>query len=266
MVADSAGSADAPGTGSGGERCHRWVRSMDDAVELLDLLFDEAADRWSSRGAGWWDAFYADRERPVPFFQDAPDESLVAWQHAGLLDVTDGTDVLELGCGPGRNAIWLAGLGGRVDALDLSGEAVQWARERAAAADVVVRFEQADIFTWDPPHRYDLVVDSGCFHHLPPHRRATYLALLRRVLRPGGRFALACFADDGPEGLTGTTASDVDLYRTGSLHGGVAYSADDLRAIFAAVDEVEIRRMQSRSGDDDAFGQDFLWAALFRAR
>lgn len=248
-------------------RPRRWVRAVDDALDLLDTLFDEAADRWSDRGgAAWWDDFYADRGRPVPFFRDAPDESLLAWQRAGLLDAAPGTAVLELGCGPGRNAVWLAQQGASVHALDLSPEALAWGRERADAAGVAVRFERADVLRWSPPaDGYDLVVDSGCFHHLPPHRRITYLALLRRALRPGGRFALACFAVGGPDGVTGTSASDLDLYRAGSLGGGLAYTEDDLRALFTGLTPVEIRRMRDLPDDAPTFGRDFLWAALFRA-
>lgn len=245
----------------------RWVRTVDDALDLLDTLFDEAADRWSDRGGtAWWDALYGNRDRGIPFFRDAPDESLVAWQDAGRLGVGSGTAVLELGCGPGRNAVWLARQGADVHALDLSPEALAWGRERADAAGVEVRFERADVLRWTPPPAgYDVVVDSGCFHHLPPHRRVTYLALLRRALRPGGRFALACFAAGGPDGVTGTSASDLDLYRTGSLGGGLAYTGDDLRGIFEALTPVELRRMRDLPDDAAAFGRDFLWAALFRA-
>lgn len=243
------------------------MRTADDALDLLDHLFDQAADRWSERGgAAWWDGFYADRVRGIPFFRDAPDESLVAWQEAGLLGVTQGTTVLELGCGPGRNAVWLARHGAAVHALDLSPEALEWGKERATAAGVDVRFERADVLRWQPPAGgYDVVVDSGCFHHLPPHRRVTYLALLRRALRPGGRFALACFAVGGPDGVTGTVASDLDLYRSGSLGGGLAYTDDDLRAVFADLTAVEVRRMRDLPDDAAAFGRDFLWAALFSA-
>lgn len=245
----------------------RWVRSPDDALALLDALFDDAADRWSDRaGAAWWDAFYAHRGRAVPFFRDAPDESLVAWQDAGWLGVGPATTVLELGCGPGRNAVWLARQGAGVHALDLSPEALAWGRERATAAGVDVRFERADVLRWDPPAGgYDVVVDSGCFHHLPPHRRITYLALLRRALRPGGRFALACFAVGGPDGVTGTSVTDRELYRSGGLGGGLAYTDDDLRSVFEELTPVEVRRMRDLPDDAPSFGRDFLWAALFRA-
>lgn len=228
----------------------------------MDLLFDDAADRWTERAGGdWWDQFYADRERPIPFFRWAPDESLVAWQDAGHLGLIPGTRVLELGCGPGRNAIWFAEQGCVVDALDLSPAALDWGRERAAEAGVAVTFQRADIFRWTPPTEpYDVVYDSGCFHHLPPHRRISYRRLLERVLRPGGHFGLACFA----AGAMGTEVPDVDLYRQGHLAGGLAYSADDLRRIFGWLTEVEVRRMHAAADDALVFGQDFLWAALFR--
>lgn len=248
-------------------RPRRWVRSVDDVLELLDTLFDEAADTWTDRGgADWWDRFYADRMRPIPFFRWAPDESLVAWQDAGLLDVRPGARVLELGCGPGRNAVWFAQQGATVDALDLSPAAVAWARERAAEAAVAdrVTFHRTDVFRWTTPDEpYDVVYDSGCLHHLPPHRRVSYRALLERALRPGGRFGLACFALGGADGVTGSAASDTDLYRDGALGGGLAYGADDLRRTFDWLTELELRHMRSVA-DGSLFGEDFLWAGLFR--
>jgi SAM-dependent methyltransferase len=255
----------------------RSVHTVDDVLTLLDTLFEERQDRWSDRGgADFWDGFYADRGRGVPFFRWAPDESLAAWVADGALPLGPGTRVLELGCGPGRNAVWLAQQGARVDALDLSTAALDWGRERAAEAGVDVTFVRADIFAWQPPAEpYDLVYDSGCFHHLPPHRRISYRRLLERTLRPGGAFGLACFAADGGE-MSGTVDADVDLYRQGHLGGGLAYTDDDLRRAFDWLDEVALRRMRPgragagvRAGDDEGatggvFGAEFLWAGLFR--
>ncbi|MGB8649705.1 MAG: class I SAM-dependent methyltransferase [Mycobacteriales bacterium] len=63
-----------------------------------------------------------------------PDESLVQWHGEGQLHLPPGARVLELGCGPGRNAIWLAEQGCQVDALDLSAEALRWGAQRASSA------------------------------------------------------------------------------------------------------------------------------------
>ena len=217
---------------------------------MLDAVFD--------RGAGWWDGFYADRDREVPFFRPAPDESLVAWHHEGLLAA--GGRALDLGCGPGRNAVWLAQQGYQVDALDVSPVALDWGRERAAAAGAEVRFVQADVLGWRPEARYDLVYDSGCFHHLPPHRRLSYRALLDRALAPGAAFGLACFA----RGAMGSETPDAQLYREGSLAGGLAYDDEDLRAVFDGLTEVQLRRMRPMPPESPLFGEAFLWAALFR--
>ncbi|MGW2227833.1 class I SAM-dependent methyltransferase [Streptomyces formicae] len=243
----------------------RDIHTIDDVLKLLDTLFAPEADRWTAEGADWWDDFYADRGKPVPFFAAKPDENLVSYVERGLL--TPGR-ALDIGCGPGRNALHLASLGFDVDAVDLSPAALDWAAGRAEEAGADVRFHQGDVFELTRTALtgpYDLVYDSGCFHHLPPHRRISYLALLDRVLAPGGHFALTCFAA-GENGM-GSELSDAEFYRTagphGGLHGGLAYDADALRRIFAGLTEVELRRMRDERNDSPLFGEPFLWTALF---
>jgi SAM-dependent methyltransferase len=219
----------------------RHVRTVEDVLALLDGLFDQPR----------WDEFYADRDRPVPFFAAGPDENLVSYLDRGL--VRPGR-ALDLGCGPGRNASHLAAAGFEVDAVDLSPVAIEWGRERAD-----VRFICGDAFTLDLDE-YDLVYDSGCFHHLPPHRRVSYLALLDRCLKPGGHFGLACFA----AGSMGSEVPDADLYRQGRLDGGVGYTPESLRWIFGEFAEVELRRMTEEPAGSPRFGVPFLWTALFQ--
>jgi SAM-dependent methyltransferase len=245
----------------------RWIRTTDDVLDMLDRWFTSGTGQRADDGAGWWDEFYADRSKPVPFFADKPDENLVSWVSAGRVGSAPMGPgrVLELGCGPGRNAIWLAGAGFTVDAVDLSPVAVAWAGERAAEAGVSVRFVCGDMFSMPPvlaSGRYDLVYDSGCFHHLPPHRRVSYLALIERALAPGGLLGLTCFA----AGQMGCELPDEQLYRDGQLHGGLAYSPDALRQIFAGFDDVELRPMAAQPADGSEFGVSFLLAALFRQR
>ncbi|MFI1001218.1 SAM-dependent methyltransferase, partial [Streptomyces galbus] len=68
----------------------RHIRTVEDVLRLLDGLFAPAADRWGGRGGGWWDDFYADRSRPVPFFADKPDENLVS-ARGGVSSVRPGS-------------------------------------------------------------------------------------------------------------------------------------------------------------------------------
>ncbi|MFD5620770.1 class I SAM-dependent methyltransferase [Streptomyces yangpuensis] len=238
----------------------RHVRTMEDVLRLMDGLFAPEADRWTADGASWWDGFYADRSKPVPFFVSKPDENLVSYLDRGL--VSPGR-ALDLGCGPGRNALHLASLGFEVDAVDLSPEAVSWASERAREAGAEIRFHCGNAFelaTTVLSGPYDLIYDSGCFHHLPPHRRVSYLALLDRSLAPGGHLGLTCFAS----GAMGSELPDAAFYREAGLQGGLAYTPESLRAIFADLTEVELRRMNDEPAESALFGEPFLWTALLR--
>ncbi|MFG2139709.1 class I SAM-dependent methyltransferase [Streptomyces sp. NPDC048650] len=241
----------------------RNIRTMDDVLRLLDGLFTPDADRWTPDAATWWDGFYADRSRSVPFFVAKPDENLVSYLDRGL--IAPGR-ALDLGCGPGRNALHLASLGFAVDAVDLSPAAIAWAEDRAreaGGAAAGIRFHRGDAFALADTELggpYDLIYDSGCFHHLPPHRRVSYLGLLERALAPGGHFALTCFT----AGAMGSELPDADFYRQSRLHGGLAYPPDSLRWIFSDLTEVELRPMRGEPPESPCFGEPFLTTALFR--
>ena len=151
-----------------------FIFTRDDVLSMLDTLLQTGAD-------AWWDDLFADRSKPCPFFTEWPDENLAEWFNAGLL--APGR-VLELGCGNGRNATYLAGLGCSVDAVDFSVQAIQWARERANRASAPVAFQRCSIFDAQfTDGSYDLVYDSGCFHHVPPPH--TVVAHARRRARLG---------------------------------------------------------------------------------
>ncbi|MGN9806209.1 class I SAM-dependent methyltransferase [Micromonospora sp. L32] len=92
---------------------------------------------------------------------------------------------LDLAAGEGRNAVWLAGRGWRVTAVDFSPVAVTRGRELAARRGVPVDWRVADVTADAPePGRYDLVLVA--YLHLPPAALATVLAGARDALRPGG--------------------------------------------------------------------------------
>lgn len=226
------------------------IYTTDDVLGMLDSLL-------ATRGGPWWNGFFADRAKPCPFFVEWPDENLVEWFNMGLL--TPGR-VLELGCGNGRNALFLADLGCNVDAVDFSEEAVNWASESAKKADLSVKFECCDIFEAEfAEGSYDLVYDSGCFHHLPPHRRKDYVDLVRRALKPGGSYGLVCFRPEGGGGYT-----DEQVYENWNLGGGLGYSENHLHAIWNKEDfSVQIlRQMMKMEGQGRSFGEDFLWTML----
>jgi SAM-dependent methyltransferase len=96
---------------------------------------------------------------------------------------------LDLACGEGQNAIWLASLGWRVDAVDYSPVAIAKARARAERDGVDVAFEEADLVEYEPQSAaYDLVL--LLYLHLPAEEHRLVLTRAARALAPGGTLVL----------------------------------------------------------------------------
>ncbi|GLX68015.1 class I SAM-dependent methyltransferase [Paenibacillus glycanilyticus] len=228
------------------------IQSIEDVLTMLDALLKE-------QSTFNWDAFYSDREKPIPFFANTPDENLVQYVQTNLLRPGR---ALDLGCGPGRNAIFLAKEGWNVDAVDISAEAIGWANDRAYESNVQVNFIQKDLFDLDlEPESYDLIYDSGCFHYVPPHRRMSYLNIIKKALKPDGAYAITCFKVGGKYG--GSDLSDWEVYRQKSLRGGLGYTKEKLAAIFHDFDLIELREMKEIEQPASVFGSNSLLTGLF---
>jgi methyl halide transferase len=93
---------------------------------------------------------------------------------------------IDLGCGSGINAVWLAQHGFDVTGIDLSPLATEQARARAAAAGVVVRFEEDDLLglrgEYEP---FPFFFDRGCYHAVRRVDAAAYVRTLQRLTLPG---------------------------------------------------------------------------------
>lgn len=230
-------------------------------MDLLDGLYAGGADRTSRDAAAFWDDLL---ERPDhPLHTDLPDACLLAWQGAGLLGGSgERRRALDVGCGLGRNSRWLVSQGFTVTGVDIAPYAVQEASRRSSGLEAT--FLEVDFVREPVPAApFDLVYDSGCFHHLAPHRRISYMEALRESLTPSGLFGICTFA----AGRMGTTASDEDLLLRRGLEGGVGYTLDELQEMFSWLDVVDARLMPPPHDQaEDAFSHDFLQVALFRNR
>ncbi|MEH7238007.1 class I SAM-dependent methyltransferase [Bacillus sp. JJ1562] len=226
------------------------ILSYDDLLEMLDDFLREPK--------GFWEGFYEDRTKDIPFFKiTGPDENLVEYFNKGLAPKR----VLELGCGPGRNAIYMAKKGCEIDALDIAENAIAWAKERANSEGVDINFHCISLFDFAfEQHSYDFIYDCGLFHHLAPHRRLTYIEILKRALKPDGQFAIVCFNTDGA-----LATSDWDVYKEKSLKRGIGYTEDRLKEVFEKDFKIkEFRKMKKIIQPDDVFGEDFLWTSLMQ--
>ena len=97
--------------------------------------------------------------------------------------------VLELGCGTGTDAIQLARRGFDVSAVDLSQQAIDRARRKAAEAGVAVDFRVADLVELpDLGGPFPLVFDRGVYHVMRRANLFGFLTTLDRVTEPGGHY------------------------------------------------------------------------------
>lgn len=124
-----------------------------------------------------WDARYA----AEPSLWGAEPNQFV---RARVAELEPGV-ALDLACGNGRNALWLARRGWRVTAVDISAVAVEQAAARGAALGVDVDWQQADLLEWTPPGEVDLALI--CYLHLPMPDLMKVLRTAGGALRPGGR-------------------------------------------------------------------------------
>lgn len=112
--------------------------------------------------------------------------------------------VLDVGCGLGDNAIYLAGQGHPVTGIDAAPAAIEEAGQRARQRGVDVEFVVADATNLaGPDGRFDSVLDGACYHCLDEDARHAYAAALHRATRPDALLTLFCF----PTGSTGLAAA-----------------------------------------------------------
>jgi SAM-dependent methyltransferase len=96
---------------------------------------------------------------------------------------------LELACGSGTNAVWLAGSGWQTTAVDWSPVGLANGRARATAAGLTVDWQEHDLLAWMPPvAAFDLVVIA--YLHLPPEERGPVYRAAAAAVAPGGRLVI----------------------------------------------------------------------------
>lgn len=187
---------------------------IDDALsaEVQDLYEENPYPRWA--------------RMPVDMQSVALDLLLRAMFPAStprVSSATDGADVLVAGCGTGREPIEFAQTiaGARMLAVDLSANALAYARQKASALNIGnIEFAQADILKLGSiERRFDLILASGVLHHFDDPAAAWKILL--SLLRPRGVMR-ASFYSAAARGV-------VDAARAFAAERGFQPTADGIR-------------------------------------
>jgi cyclopropane fatty-acyl-phospholipid synthase-like methyltransferase len=104
---------------------------------------------------------------------------------------------LDLGCGTGTQAVYLATRGWQVTAIDNVERALRRARDRAAAQDVTVSWVNADVSLLADlglAPGFTLVFDRGCYHGLDQRQRDAYAAAVTELAAPGATLLMWAMA------------------------------------------------------------------------
>jgi len=171
---------------------------------------------------GWFEKLYAEAgagTAEVPWDSQHPSKLLAEWVRAGAVSAR-GRTALVIGCGLGRDAEFLAGLGFTTTAFDISPTAVRTARERHPAS--AVEYGVADLL--DPPPQwrraFDLVLESNNVQALPQPQRGQAIARVGPLVAPGGTLLVLAAAatgndQDGPPWPL--TRAEIDAFGTDDL-------------------------------------------------
>ncbi len=164
-------------------------------------------------------------EGQAPWDVGRPQAAIVRAADAGRIQGS----VLDVGCGTGENALYLAQQGHYVWGVDLVERAIGEARRKARERGLDARFFELDALELTELDRtFDTVVDSGLFHVFDDEDRERYDEMLGQVLRPGGRYVVLCFSDLEPGDWGPRRISETEL-RTAFASGWTVASIEPAR-------------------------------------
>jgi len=153
-----------------------------------------------------WEKLYQDQNvESMPWFNPNLDPDLD--QALTKLNLHTTSAALDLGTGPGTQAMALAARGFKVTATDLSSTAIEKAQAIAKEKGLDVSWKQDDILNSNLDQKFDFVFDRGCFHVFPPERRQDYVRVVDSLIKPNSYLFLKCFShlelrENGPYRFT----------------------------------------------------------------
>lgn len=197
--------------------------------------FTDAAETWNRRYAG--DDF---------LFGTAPN----AWLREHVAHLPPGGRVLCVADGEGRNSVWLARQGFRVEAFDIAGRAVEKAEAFARREGVSVRYAVADIDSYDwPEAAFDGIV-AIFVQFADPQTRTRLFERMVRSLAPGGVLIVQGYTPKQLDYRTGGPPILSHLYTRELLDTAFAeLTVRELREY-----EADVREGQGHSGHSALIG------------
>jgi cyclopropane fatty-acyl-phospholipid synthase-like methyltransferase len=182
----------------------------------------------NKRESADWETLYQNEPvEKMPWFCEALDHDFA--RTLTQLNITQG-HLLDLGTGPGTQAIALAKMGFTVTATDISSSAIKKAQQRSLEQHCQIDFIPDDILNSQLQKTFQVILDRGCFHVMHSEQRESYLKTTYRLLESRGYLLLKCFSHletmaEGPYRFTPAeiTALFSPLFKIHSIAASVFY-------------------------------------------
>ena len=157
----------------------------------------------------------------IPWNIEIPPEEIVNLVESGMVTPCK---TIDIGCGAGNYALYLAEKGFEVTGIDISPTVINLARKNADTKKIISNFIVADILgdlseIVNKP--FDFAYDWEVLHHIYPVDRDIFAVHVHRLLNPGAKYLSVCFSDqDATFGGTGK-------YRNTSLGTTLYFSSEN---------------------------------------
>lgn len=196
-----------------------------------------------------WDERYKEGKEALPWDTGEPAPELT--EFFSQLDSPPGR-VLEIGCGSGTNAIWMAEKGSSVVATDVSPTAISMAKGKCEGRDLSVEFLVSDIMKSPPVYAdsVDFVFDRGVYHVMAPEDRELFVSRVADALATDGYWL--CLA------------GNADQLRAPDQDGPPQMKASDL--IDSVENRFEVHLLERSTFELPTLGSHLAWKAVFRKR
>lgn len=165
-------------------------------MEKSRVLVKQLSTAAYSQGdyTGWFEKLYAESKGDVsliPWAERGVNYWLSEWVEKSNADWQN-KSVLVVGCGLGDDAEYMAKLGAKVTAFDLSPTAIAWCRQRFPTSSV--NYQVADLFTAPAEwiHTFDLVIEIYTIQALPASIRPTAIDCIGNFVAPQGKLLVVC--------------------------------------------------------------------------
>ncbi len=140
----------------------------------------------------FWEKAY--QEYDAVAFSNEPNITITEFEH--LID--NQSKVLDVGCGEGQNAIYLAQKGHHVDAFDLSEHGIAKLKHRCKLSNAQVNAFVADLTTYQFEQYYDMVICFGSLHFVAKNDWKQFISNAKEYTNIGGIHIIQIFTDVVP--------------------------------------------------------------------